>query len=159
MNEQREELIGEISVGARLYIGSERLRLLVTGKRLILAHVGKRGAGVLATTSFFGRLGAAVEDLFKSGKESIDKRRAAGLTPQEILDAEKDNFAISYDDIVYVEILEKTPVTGITILTREDKFNLSTTTEFEKVLELLQDNLGAKLTVKRAEASASLNRK
>jgi hypothetical protein len=63
----QETILGEIPVFARLSIGTERLRLLVTGSRLIIAHDGKRGTGALGVTSLFGRLSGVVEDLLVVG--------------------------------------------------------------------------------------------
>ncbi len=146
-----ETLIDEIPVTVRLSMGSERLRLFLTGTRMIVAHAGKRGTGALATTSFFGRLSSVVEDLFKGGKESLRKKTLERMSPSEILSADKDNFSIAYDEIVSVS-LEKAPYTTLmTILTREEKLEFSTPLGFDELTRALERVLEAKLAIKGAE--------
>lgn len=149
LSEQSEVVVGEIPAVASLALGSERLRLFFTSKRIIFAHIGKRGLGAVATTSLFGGMSGAFENLFKSGKESQKKRRLELLSPGEILAADKDNFSISYDEIVHVDVTQTAGLTGITILTADDKFELSTSLGFEKTVGLFGGNLGRKLSVKR----------
>ncbi len=140
-----EEIIGEIPVLARLSIGSEKLRLFATTSRMIVAHVGKRGVGVLATTSFFGRLSGAMEDLFKSGREFKGNKELGNLEPEGILAANKDNFFITYSEVVSVEVAETSGLTRVTVLTREDKFKFSTVWSADKVVRLLRKPLGGKV--------------
>jgi hypothetical protein len=140
-----EEILGEIPVSARLSMGSEKLRLFPTTTRMIVAHVGKRGAGALATTSFFGQLSGAFEDLLKSGREFKGNKELGNLEPESILAADKDNFFISYSEIVSVEVAETSGLTRVTVLTREDKFKFSTVWSGEKVVRLLRGPLGGKL--------------
>src|SRR5207249_10669253 len=104
MSEPSEMVLGEIPVTAKLSVGSERLRLFFTQKRIIPAHIGKRGVGSPALASFFGRLSGSLEDLFKSGKESVAKRGLKGASLDQILALDKDNFSINYDDVVTVEV-------------------------------------------------------
>jgi hypothetical protein len=140
-----EQMLGEIPVSARLSIGSEKLRLFVTTNRMIVAHVGKRGVGALATMSFFGQLSGAVEDLFKSGREFKGNKELGNLEPEAILTADKDNFFIGYSEVVGVEVAGSSGLTRVTVLTREDKFKFSTVSSGEKVVRLLQGPLGSKL--------------
>ncbi len=140
-----EQILGEIPVSARLSIGSEKLRLFATINRMILAHVGKRGVGALATTSFFGRLSGAVEDLFKSGREFKGNKELGNLAPGAILTADRDNFFIGYSEVVSVEVAGSSGLTRVTVLTREDKFKFSTVSSGEKVVRLLRGPLGGKL--------------
>lgn len=142
-------MLGEIPIFARLAIGSEKLRLFVTNKRMIIAHVGKRGAGALAATSFFGRLSAAVEDLFKSGRE-YKRRKALEHGPDSILAADKDNFPISYGEVVSVLVQGTSGLTRISVLTKDDKFEFSSLWRPEKVVDLLHGPLGPKLSVGEA---------
>jgi hypothetical protein len=141
-----EEILGEIPVMARLSIGSEKLRLFATTSRMIVAHIGKRGVGALATTSFFGRLSGAVEDLFKSGREFKGNKGLGDLDPEGILAADKDNFFVTYSEVVGVEVVETSRLTRLTVLTREDKFKFSTVWSADKVVGLLRGPLGSKLT-------------
>ncbi len=99
MAQSSEAVLGKIPVIARLALGAEHLSLSLTSSRIVVAHVGKRGAGAVATISFFGRLSEALEDLFKRGRESVRQRRTEALSPEGILAAGKDNFSIGYDEI------------------------------------------------------------
>ncbi len=140
-------VLGEIPVVARLAFGSERLTLFVTEKGVVAAHLGKRGAGAMATTSFFGRLSGALEDLFKSGKESFQKRSLSQLSPGQILAVDKDNFYIADEEVVSVEVSEISSTTIITVLTRQEKFEFRTRLGSERVVGLLGEAFGSKLVV------------
>ena len=70
MSPESESILGEIPVVARLALGIEQLILFVTGSRIIVAHLGKRGAGQLVTSALFGRLSGGFEDGVRSGGES-----------------------------------------------------------------------------------------
>ena len=63
MSGESENVLGEIRVVARLALGIEQLMLFVTEARILVAHVGKRGAGALATSALFGRLSGGFEDI------------------------------------------------------------------------------------------------
>lgn len=145
-----EAILAEIPVRTQLALGTERLRLFLTNHRLILAHMGKRGAGALATTSLFGRLSGALEDLFKGGQESLRKRNIGGLSPQEILNADKDNFFLGYNEIVEVGLADLPGRVGIQILTENDKLQLFTLMSFESAFAILHESLGDKVVVRRA---------
>src|SRR2546422_5407376 len=80
-----EFVMGDIQVLAGLKMGSERLRLFFTPTRILVAHIGKRGVGSQAMGSFFGWLSGAIEDIFRSGKESFTKRESKMSTPKDIL--------------------------------------------------------------------------
>ena len=149
MTNSSEAILGEIPVIARLALGAEHLSLFLTSTRIVVAHVGKRGAGAVATLSFFGRLSEALEDLFKRGGESVRQRRTNTLSPEGILAADKDNFSVGYDEIVAVDVIEGFRTTGITIVTRDDKLHFSTRRDFESVVSLLGQNLGPKLVSRR----------
>src|SRR5437867_6458557 len=126
MSGESESITGEIPVVAQLAIGIERLILFVTETRLIVAHVGKRGAGALATSALFGRLGGGFEDVLKSGGESRTKQALEHLTPERILAANKDNFQMRYAEIVNVRAVEMTFTREVTVLTRDEKFDFRT---------------------------------
>src|SRR5207249_8735709 len=107
LSETPEAIVGSIKVSVQLRSGVELLQLFFTPSRLILAHIGKRGAGELPGMSLLGKWGAALEGLFKSPGEARKQRRVRrgfeGMSPDEILKADKDNFDIVYGDVVRVD--------------------------------------------------------
>ncbi len=145
MSNEPETVLGEIPATAKLSLGTERLKLVVTSTRIIVLHIGKRGAGALATTSLFGRLSAAFEDFFKGSRESLEKRKVEKLGPGELLAFDKDNFAIGYEEIVSVEVDEMPFSTKITILTRDDKYQLFTRYGTGQIAGLLARELGGRV--------------
>ncbi len=150
MDSSPDQLVGEIPVTAKLALGSERLRLVITGSSMIVAHLGKRGAGAVVGTSFFGRLSGALEDLFKTRKESGVRHKTRTLALDEILRADPDNFNIDYADIVSVDVVGMGEVACvITILTKDDKFEFLTRMEYDRLVDLLDMPLGAKLAARR----------
>jgi hypothetical protein len=142
---ETEIVLGEIPVVARLALGSERLGLFVTTTRIIVAHVGKRGTGAVATTAFFGRLSGAIEDVFKGCRESLDKRKLAEPSPGQILAADKDNFHIDYGEVVNIDVDQTPSLTGIVILTKREKLEFYTRMKFESAVELLDKATGPKV--------------
>ena len=153
MSNVSEVLVGELRVNTRLMLGSERLRLLFTDTRLIVDHAGKRGAGAVAGTSILGRLSGALEDLFKSGGESARRRGIRNMSPGQVLRSHRDNFAIKYSEVVGVTVAQTLTVHGITILTRDDKFEFTTQARFNDVVELFTKTLSEKLSVRRLSQS------
>ena len=153
MSDASELLVGELRVNTRLMLGSERLRLLFTNTRLIADHAGKRGAGAVAGTSILGRLSGALEDLFKSGGESARRRGIRNMSPDQVLRSHRDNFAIKYSEVVGVTVAQTLTVHGITILTRDDKFEFTTQARFNDVVELFTKTLSEKLSVRRLSQS------
>ncbi len=153
MSDASEVLVGELRVNTRLMLGSERLRLLFTNTRLIVDHAGKRGAGAVAGTSILGRLSGALEDLFKSGGESARRRGIRNMSPGQVLRSHRDNFAIKYSEVVGVTVAQTLTVHGITILTRDDKFEFTTQARFNDVVELFTKTLSEKLSVRRLSQS------
>jgi len=143
-----ETVRSEIPVVSRLAIGSERLRLFLTDKRILVAHVGKRGTAAVATASLFGRLSSVIEDLFKRGKESMTKRTDQ-MRPADILATDKDNFSIGYDEVVSVRLVEAPYLTLITMVTTQDKLEFSTSLSLDNVLEAFEELLTGKLDVDR----------
>jgi len=149
LSEQGEKVEGFIPVSAKLALGSERLNLYFTNRRIIVAHIGKRGAGAVAGTTFFGRLSGGFEDLFKSGKESLDRRRLESSSPLDILSADKDNFPILYEEVVRVEVDETPRIVRFTILSKDEKLDFLTLMGFESVLRLLSERLRDKLVARK----------
>jgi hypothetical protein len=140
-------VLGEIHVVAKLEMGSERLILFPTDARIIVARVGKRGTGEMAGIGIFGRLSGVLENLFKGGRESLSKRNLSSLSPGEILASHPDNFAISYSEVVRVDVHRETLTTRMTILTNRDKLEFSTGASLDKVENALGKILGSKMTV------------
>ena len=142
-----EAIIGEIPVVTRLAMGSERLRLFLTSGRLILAHVGKRGAGALAMTAFLGKLSGLLEDLFKRSRESLKTRKVDSSSPDRILGFDKDNFYINYSEIISVKLEPLPQGAFIEVLSKNDKLEFWTSMEFEPVTALFRDVLGEKVRI------------
>lgn len=146
MGESQEVILGRIPVVAKLEMGSERLILFPTDSRIIIARVGKRGVGQMAGASMLGRLSGVLEDFFKGGRESLGKRGLTSLSPREILASHKDNFAISYAEVVRIDVQREPLTTRITILTNRDKLELSTGASLDKIKNILGKNLESKIT-------------
>ncbi len=140
---------GSPSYFARLAMGSERLNLYVTRSGLVVAHVGKRGAGAMAGMSFFGKLSGAVEDLLKGGKEAIEKRERNKSNPREILRANKDNFLLTSNDIVKVELDTFRSPVRLVLVTQSEKFQLSTPMAAKPLESLLRQTLNDKVSLAR----------
>jgi hypothetical protein len=133
----------------QLRSGAELLTLFFTPKRLILGHLGKRGVGELPGMVLLGKWGAGLERLFKSPGEARKKKRVQrgvdDISPDEILKADKDNFDISYGDVVRVELNDSPHLVGILILTKDDKYEFYTSRDFASVCKLFRDTLGDKV--------------
>lgn len=149
MSGQSENVIGHIPVVARLAIGIERLVLFVTEARIIVAHLGKRGAGAYMSSAVFGLMSGGVEDVVKSGKEFRSKRALPNLTPQRILSANKENFQMGYGEIVSLRVVETLYSVEMSLLTRDDKFDFKTSLSVDRIIELLRTPLGSRLSVER----------
>jgi hypothetical protein len=158
MSSESENVVGEIPVVAHLALGIEQLILFVTDARIIIAHVGKRGAGALATSALFGRLSGGFEDAIKSGSESRGKRVLHGVTPKKILAANKDNFHLGYEEIVSVRLVETPFIGEMTVLTRDNKFDFQTHHAVDSIVGMLQIPLGSKLTVERLPGGLRQNK-
>jgi hypothetical protein len=86
-----------------------------------------------------------VEDLFKSGRESLARRISTEQTPSQILTADKDNFDLAYDSIVRIEVEGGPRLTAILVLTRQEKFEFYTSLESGRVVNTLRERLGEKV--------------
>jgi hypothetical protein len=149
LSDPSEEVLGEVWVSTRLQYGSERIRLLVTSRRIIVDHGGKRGPGAVAGTSILGQLSTGLEGLFKSGSDSRKKKRTEKLGPGQLLGAHKDNFAISNGEVVNLTVEKVLPLNKITILTRDDKYEFLTRTLFDTAVALFSKTIGDKMTVRK----------
>jgi hypothetical protein len=126
-------------------IGFERLAIYVTSRRLIIAHEAKKGLGALALTPLLGRYSGSSEDSAKDRSRRGGKGRVEALSPGSVLVARKDNFALSYEELVSVELNQSSQATNMTILTKQEKFQFSTNMEISEVVGLLAPMLGARL--------------
>ncbi len=153
LSDATEELQGGLSVTTRLKFGSEHLRLLFTSNRIVVDHVGKRGAGAVAGSGILGKLSGAFEDLFRSGNESARRRGIVKMSPVQVLRAHRDNFAILYSEVVSVIVEQTVGLNSLTILTGDDKFEFLTRTRFDSVVEMVSKTLGDKVTVRRLSQS------
>ncbi len=147
-----ETVLGEVTAVAKLAMGMERLKLIFTGERMIVAHVGKRGGGSAPLSSLIGLLAGGLEDLFKGGRESVRKRKMGAATPQEILESDSDNFSILYGDIVRMELSESEGRTRILLLSKDDKFQFLSGTSIGRLKEMVGNALGDKLSTNRTSA-------
>jgi len=154
MSPESESILGEIPVVARLALGIEQLILFVTGSRIIVAHLGKRGAGQLVTSALFGRLSGGFEDVVRSGGESRSKRTLERLTPNKILAANKDNFQVRFDEIVSLRVTDMTHARMMSLVTRDEKFDLRTGNELDSIVGLLQTPLASRLSVEKLRVYA-----
>jgi hypothetical protein len=150
-----EPVLGDVPVVAQLAMGSERLRLFFTGSRILVVHVGKRGAAALAGTTFFGWFSGAVEDIFKRGKESVTKTGLETLTPEQILATDRENFDIKYTEVVSAELVEEEFYTVIRLLTGKDKLEFHTGKSFDYVASLMREFLADRMVVHRAPPTES----
>jgi hypothetical protein len=148
--EENETILGEFSATTKLELGSETLRLIFTSLRILVDHVGKRGTGAVAGSGIFGMLSSGLENLFKSSRESIRKKSLGDLDdPGKILQTHKDNFALTYAEIVNVTLTRMHwQGSKISILTRDDKYEFMTGTKFDTVIGLFRHSLADKLTVR-----------
>lgn len=138
-----ESILGVIPVTFPRRIGFERLGLYVTSTRIIIAHESRKGLGALALAPLLGRYSGSTDNSAREQKRG--KGKVDAISPERVLDAHKDNFALGYEELVSVELHESSGVTSITILTREDKFQFSSGTGLRDVADLLSRNLGSKL--------------
>src|SRR5438094_5058512 len=107
MGESAESVIGEVPVIMRLNVGSERLSLLFTNSRMIVARVGKGGAGGTASLPRWAVLSGGMEGLFKWRKEKAKVKGGTVRTPERMLASDKDNLLVLYDQMVCVELTPK----------------------------------------------------
>jgi hypothetical protein len=141
-----------IPVNARLGIGFEQLHLVITDRRIIVAHRGKKGAGGLASLLIAGSHSGAFEDPGKPRIEHGTRKSFDGVIPEKVLLSDKDNFEIGYDELVRVEVDDGPDATGIVLLTGSDKFQFFTGLEAQEVVELIADHLGGRLVAKRTRS-------
>jgi hypothetical protein len=144
MENSSERVIGEIEVTATLSMGYERLNLFFTEQRIIASHRSKVGAGAVAPTFIFGSIGNAIGGLFgrKKGNKGFGSEHPSLA---RILGADKSNFSIFFTDIVSVDLTKGTYKNRISLLSKNDKYEFSSASSFERVRRLFEDTLGGKV--------------
>ena len=145
LEKSSERVLGEIGVTAKLSMGFQRLSLFFTDQRIIASHRSKIGAGGVAPTFMFGSLGNTLGSLFSRKKGSPARSKSEGSSPMRILAADKSNFSIFFEEIVSVDLIRGTYKNSITLLSKTDKYDFSSTTRFDHVRRLFQDALGGKV--------------
>lgn len=136
-----EKVLGELYATTKLAHGYERLRVVFTAQRIVIAHLGKRGISATATVPFFGGAGPGVEDLLLSGRERAKRR---SKSPKEILEMDRDNFGISYDEIVSLDYRHGRL---LTLITSGDKFDLFISNPMPSdLMDGLRQILGLRMT-------------
>jgi hypothetical protein len=142
-----EKIFGELTVLAGLSMGRERLKLYFTNRRILAAHMGKRG-GTAAATTFFGALGSVIEPLFRRTRTG-DK--GSQPSPGEILRWHRDNFQVPYSEIVALSLDVGEFKTTITMVTQTDKLRFDLPGKLPEVLSReLKTMLGDRMTSKKA---------
>ena len=138
-------MIGELVVMAGLSMGRERLKLYFTNKRILAAHMGKRGGGG-ASTTFFGALGSVIEPLFRRSKTGA---KDSQTSPDDILRWHKDNFQVPYGEIVSLSLDIGEFRTTITMVTQIDKLRFELPGKLPNTLyQELKAILGQRMTSK-----------
>ena len=145
LEESSEIVLGEIGVTAKLSIGFEKLSLFFTDRRIIASHHSKIGAGSIAPTFMFGSLGNALGSLFSRRRGPSRRSKSPYPSAAKILAADKSNFSIFFEEIVSVDLIRGTYKNRITLLSKTDKYELSSTARFDHVRRLFQDALGDKV--------------
>ena len=128
-------------------MGFERLRLYFTDRRIIVGHLDKVGAGSVAPTFILGSIGGALGGLFGRRRGVREKTRDGHPSPGKILASHPDNFSVSFDEIVRVELTKGESRNSIAILSKNDKFDFVSRSRFELVRSLLEDALRDRVTV------------
>ena len=129
---------------AKLSHGTERLDLLMTEHRLILASTAKTGRARMALTQLLGgKMAKGADGQGKKG--TLD--RLSQMSPDEILKMNSANFEIDYDKLVTLIVGAQTRwEVRITLVTDRDKFLLEASrTALNGVKELMFSLLGQKL--------------
>ena len=150
LEEGSERVVGDLPVVSNLSMGYERLTLFFTDRRIIVGHGGKVGAGSVPGTFLFGSLGAALGGLFGREKHKT-KRDSHYPSPGSILTSHKDNFSISYSEVVNVDLAQSRSINHIIILSHNDKFQFTSRSRFESILRLFRSNLGERVSVFKAK--------
>jgi hypothetical protein len=144
-----ESVTGIVAANARLGIGFEQVHLVITDKRIIIMHGAKKGRGGLASAIVLGGHSGSFVDPDKPKASLEGRKRLDGLNPEKILMSNRNNFDISFLELISVQVDDGRESTTITIVTGEDKFQFFTRELAGKVSSLLSEHLGPKLVMKK----------
>jgi Flp pilus assembly secretin CpaC len=151
--DKNSELVrGVIPANARLGMGFEQLQLVITDRRIIVAHKAKKGAGGLASMLILGSHSGVFIDPDKPKGSVGESGKFGAVNLQKILASNRDNFEVGYEDVVTVEIDETRESTIITLVTSGDKFQFFTALSVREVSRLLASHLGLKLLTRKKPA-------
>ena len=147
-----EHVAGVISANARLGFGFEQLLLVVTDRRIVVVHKGKKGAVGLASILVLGSHGGSFLDPDKPGSPLQGKLSFDKVDVDKVLASNKNNFDVGYDEMISVEVDGGPSATRITIVTGNDKFQFFTGLEAEEVVKLLAGRLGDRLSARKTRS-------
>ena len=141
--------MGVIPANARLGIGFEQLQLVVTNRRIIVAHKAKKGRGGLASILILGSHGGDFADPDKPKSPLGRGNQFKHVDPEKVLTSNKDNFSINFSELVSVQVDEGRESTSIAMVTGDDKFQFFTRLLSREVSMLLSESLGPKLETRK----------
>jgi len=98
---EEDRVLGGFEAETPLNIGSERFYLLFTRTQVILAHAAKLGKESMA---FSNILGALAKGIGASPRKPEMLGKLAALSPEAILELDKDNFGVGYDQVVSITV-------------------------------------------------------
>lgn len=147
-----EHIAGVISANVRLRFGFEQLLLVVTDRRIVVVHKGKKGAVGLASILVLGSHGGSFLDPDKPGSPLQGKLNFEKADVERILASNKNNFDVRYDEMISVEVNEGPSATSMTMVTGNDKFQFFTGLEAEEVVRLLAGRLGDRLSARKSSS-------
>jgi hypothetical protein len=137
-----------IPANAKLGIGFEHVFLVITDRRIIVAHRGKKGSAGLASILVMGSHSGAFKDPDKPGAELEEKTSLERVNPEKVLASHRDNFDIGYRELISVEVNESRDATTVMLLTGEDKFEFFTGSGPREIAGILVGYLGSRLVVR-----------
>lgn len=149
VEDEPEQVAGVISANVRLGFGYEQLLLVITDKRIVVVHKGKKGAIGLAGILVLGSHGGSFLDPDKPGSPIQGKIGVNKVDVEKVLASNKNNFAVRYDEMVAVEIVPGKDSTSVMMVTGNDKFQFYTGLEAEELVKLLSRYLGERLRTSR----------
>ncbi len=82
-------------------LGTEHLILLFTQSRLILAHVSRVGRVGAVLSTILGRMSQGLG--FAPDRRKL-LEKMSGLSPNSIMEMDRDNFAVGFDQVVSMTI-------------------------------------------------------
>src|SRR5713101_6791673 len=113
-----EEVRVRLGALAPLSFGNERVTLVFTPSRLIVARLAKESSRM-----FLGSVGRRLVDALKGGRQTKKRRVAESSDPLQLLAADPENFAILYRDIVSMQLETVGSMSGseLRVVTAQEK--------------------------------------